>query len=46
MATARAPNRHDQSSRRGYRVATSLNNSSVDNTNPRSAALRGKTPLI
>ncbi|UJR25893.1 hypothetical protein I4U23_007241 [Adineta vaga] len=46
MTTARSPSAQDRSSRRGYRVATSLNNSFAENTQPQTPTFRGKTPLI
>jgi hypothetical protein len=47
MATPLTPNgNHDRSSRRGYRVTTSLNIAIDDDTKPISPTFRGKTPLI
>ncbi|CAF0858042.1 unnamed protein product [Adineta ricciae] len=46
LTTASTSNAQDRSSRRGYRVATSLNNSYTENTKPITPTFRGKTPLI
>lgn len=46
MNTGRSPSAQDRPSRRGYRVATSMGNSFVENPYPPSPTMRGKTPLI
>ncbi|CAF0800548.1 unnamed protein product [Rotaria sp. Silwood1] len=44
--TPATANGNDRPSRRGHRVATSISICTDNNTNPTSATLRGKTPLV
>ncbi|CAF2311438.1 unnamed protein product [Rotaria sp. Silwood2] len=44
--TPATANVNDRPSRRGYRVATCISICTDNNTNPTSATLRGKTPLV